>query len=100
MEGRSKSISMKKVHVFSDQAGEQDEVYRDRTEMNNNPLTTGDLSLTLKRPTERDSGTYRCDVIRYKTVQLRVKGLLAQYFCLCLFLSSCLTVLCLLCRES
>ncbi|CAI5669953.1 unnamed protein product [Oreochromis niloticus] len=64
----------RKVHVFSDQAGEQDEVYRDRTEMNNNPLTTGDLSLTLKRPTERDSGTYRCDVIRYKTVQLRVKG--------------------------
>ncbi|CAI5669900.1 unnamed protein product [Oreochromis niloticus] len=71
-------IHDRKVHVFSDQAGEQDEVYRDRTEMNNNPLTAGDLSLTLKYPTERDSGTYRCKVYgktsRYKKVQLIVKG--------------------------
>ncbi|CAI5669966.1 unnamed protein product [Oreochromis niloticus] len=71
-------IHDRKVYVFSDQAGEQDEVYRDRTEMNNNPLKTGDLSLTLKRPTERDSGTYRFKVYRktsrYKKVQLIVKG--------------------------
>ncbi|XP_026019229.1 uncharacterized protein LOC113019660 isoform X3 [Astatotilapia calliptera] len=71
-------IHDRKVHVFSDQAGEQDQVYRDRTEMNNNPLKAGDLSLTLKHPTERDSGTYRCKVYgrtsRYKKVQLRVKG--------------------------
>ncbi|XP_026019364.1 uncharacterized protein LOC113019760 [Astatotilapia calliptera] len=71
-------IHDRKVHVLSDQAGEQDQVYRDRTEMNNNPLKAGDLSLTLKHPTERDSGTYRCKVYgrtsRYKKVQLRVKG--------------------------
>ncbi|XP_026014443.1 uncharacterized protein LOC113016104 [Astatotilapia calliptera] len=53
------------LHVYekrSDQPDKQDEIYKDRTSMNEDPLKTGDLSLTLKDPTERDSGRYRCEV--------------------------------------
>ncbi|XP_063325318.1 uncharacterized protein LOC134624283 [Pelmatolapia mariae] len=70
------------VHVYkngSDQPDKQHQVYRDRTKMNEDLLKTGDLSLTLKHPTERDSGRYVCEArrngrIRYKTVLLKVKG--------------------------
>ncbi|CAI5670097.1 unnamed protein product [Oreochromis niloticus] len=71
------------VHVYdngSDQPEEQSQVYRDRTKMNEDLLKTGDLSLTLKYPTERDSGEYACyvvrnrAVVRRKRVQLKVKG--------------------------
>ncbi|CAI5657053.1 unnamed protein product [Oreochromis niloticus] len=75
------------VHVYengSDQPEEQHQVYRDRTKMNEDLLKTGDLSLTLKHPTERDSGRYNGGmyrlernmwmICRYKTVQLKVKG--------------------------
>ncbi|CAI5657051.1 unnamed protein product [Oreochromis niloticus] len=72
------------VHVYengSDQPEEQHQDYRDRTKVNEDLLKTGDLSLTLKHPTERDSGEYRCgvwigdnNVIGYKKVLLKVKG--------------------------
>ncbi|XP_067379637.1 uncharacterized protein [Channa argus] len=70
------------VHVYhkgSDQPKEQDEFYRGRTEMKKD-LKTGDLSLTLKYPTDRDRGTYVCQVfyngviIRQTNINLRVKG--------------------------
>ncbi|KAM8747348.1 butyrophilin-like protein 2 [Acanthopagrus schlegelii] len=72
------------VHVYphgSDWPEEQNQVYRDRTEMKKDLLKTGDLSLTLKNPKHTDTGTYRCkvynkrgEVMRMKTVQLEVKG--------------------------
>ncbi|XP_039865988.1 uncharacterized protein LOC120720383 isoform X5 [Simochromis diagramma] len=92
----------RKVHVYengSDQPHKQHQVYRDRTEMNEDLLRTGDLSLTLKQPTERDSGEYSCSVSskersisRETTVLLKVKG---QYenISLSLVVCPCLTVL-------
>ncbi|XP_030580618.1 uncharacterized protein LOC115776953 isoform X1 [Archocentrus centrarchus] len=71
---------VRKVHVYhngSDQPKEQDQNYRGRTRMNEEPLRTGDLSLTLEQPTERDSGRYRCEVkkdfilLRRKTLFLK-----------------------------
>ncbi|XP_038587812.1 uncharacterized protein LOC119912609 isoform X2 [Micropterus salmoides] len=82
----------KKVHVYkngSDQLDQQDWAYRGRTEMKEDLLRTGDLSLTLKYPTDRDGGRYWCTIdrrissiywhgidrriMRVKTVDLRVK---------------------------
>ncbi|XP_041841926.1 uncharacterized protein LOC121640286 [Melanotaenia boesemani] len=71
------------VHMYqngSDQPEDQDQVYRSRTKMNQDPLKTGDLSLTLEHPKPGDSGRYKCRVkrrggfIRWKTVLLKVKG--------------------------
>ncbi|KAM9414347.1 uncharacterized protein KZ484_023906 [Pholidichthys leucotaenia] len=70
------------VHLHqngSDQSDEQDQLYRDRTEMNEDLLRTGDVSLRLKNPTETDSGEYGCgvesrDIWRWTTVMLQVKG--------------------------
>ncbi|KAM4544998.1 muscle M-line assembly protein unc-89-like isoform 2-T2 [Odontesthes bonariensis] len=69
------------VHEYqsdSDQPEKQDQIYRNRTEMNADPLRTGDLSLTLRRPTVRDTGEYRCwvqsrNIPREKRVLLTVK---------------------------
>ncbi|KAL4009026.1 hypothetical protein ACER0C_002878 [Sarotherodon galilaeus] len=73
----------RKVHVYengSDQPDKQDEVHKGRTSMNEDPLKTGDLSLTLKQPTDEDSGRYRCEVksgcklLRRKRLFLFFKG--------------------------
>nr|XP_024654745.1 butyrophilin-like protein 2 [Maylandia zebra] len=69
------------VHMYAnegDQLNDQDGLYRDRTTVNEDLLRTGDLSLTLKNPTKRDSGGYICtiyrdkDILRQK-VELQVK---------------------------
>ncbi|CAI5657133.1 unnamed protein product [Oreochromis niloticus] len=79
---RTESKRSMMVHVYengSDQPHRQDQVYRDRTKMNEDLLKTGDLSLTLKYPTERDSGRYSCGVYsrtiyRQNAVLLKVTG--------------------------
>ncbi|XP_039464806.1 uncharacterized protein LOC120438473 isoform X1 [Oreochromis aureus] len=81
---RTEPKTLMTVHIYqngSDQPEEQNQDYRDRTKMNEDLLKTGDLSLTLKHPTDGDSGRYRCgayrresNMWREKTVLLRVKG--------------------------
>uniref|UniRef100_A0A3Q2PRM7 Ig-like domain-containing protein n=1 Tax=Fundulus heteroclitus TaxID=8078 RepID=A0A3Q2PRM7_FUNHE len=71
------------VHVYSNTSkdqNKQDSLYRGRTKLNEDLLRTGDLSLTLSYPTERDSGTYICtvyrdkDILRWKVVLKHVRG--------------------------
>uniref|UniRef100_A0A3Q3A386 Ig-like domain-containing protein n=1 Tax=Kryptolebias marmoratus TaxID=37003 RepID=A0A3Q3A386_KRYMA len=70
------------VHVFpnTNNPNKQSDLYISRTEMDKDLLRTGDLSLTLKYPTDRDSGSYICtvyrhqDILRDKVVLTHVKG--------------------------
>ena len=74
----------RKVHVYqngSDQLEDQHQIYRNRTKMK-----TGDLSLTLKYPTEKDSTEYICrvynkegDILMKKQVELSVRGQHCRY---------------------
>ena len=84
-----------KVHVYpnsSDRPEEQDESYRNRTEMKDDLLRTGDLSLILKSPKDTDTGEYWCSVSnrerniwRGKKIQLKVKGQFEDTgLCVCL----------------
>uniref|UniRef100_A0A3P9Q0M8 Ig-like domain-containing protein n=1 Tax=Poecilia reticulata TaxID=8081 RepID=A0A3P9Q0M8_POERE len=71
------------VHVYqkgSDQHGEQGQYYRNRTKMNEDPLNTGNLSLTLRYPEVSDGYTCRVyiysrdgEILMEKQVELRFR---------------------------
>ncbi|XP_076736950.1 uncharacterized protein LOC143415592 [Maylandia zebra] len=82
VEWRRSDSKHKKVHMFQSSqhlSGEQDEIYRGRTEMNKEALRIGDLSLTLKDLRLTDSGVYTCTVcthgkvLKQKVVVLSVR---------------------------
>ncbi|KAI3363860.1 hypothetical protein L3Q82_001462 [Scortum barcoo] len=55
------------VHVYqngSDQPEDQFSLYRDQTEMKEDLLQSGDLSLILKYPTDTNTGEFRCIVYK------------------------------------
>lgn len=74
----------RKIFVYQNSQNQhllQDQVYRGRTEMNEEPLRTGDLSLKLNNLQVTDHGVYICTVynkskklLRQKVVTLSVRG--------------------------
>lgn len=72
------------VHVYrngSGQSKQQLRFYQDRTAVNEDLLSSGDLSLTLKHPTRADTDIFTCTVyskrrhvLLKKKVKLKVKG--------------------------
>ncbi|XP_030581847.1 uncharacterized protein LOC115777961 [Archocentrus centrarchus] len=66
------------VHLYSNRSDNPENQhcrYCDRTKMNEDLLRTGDLSLTLNYPTQRDTGGYICTIYRDKDI-LRQKVVL------------------------
>ncbi|XP_043953231.1 uncharacterized protein LOC122820122 [Gambusia affinis] len=69
------------VHVYqngSDQPGEQNQIYRNRTKMDENLLENKNLSLTLRWPKERETGIYTCRVFNREGTILMMKDFLLQ----------------------
>ncbi|XP_039459546.1 butyrophilin-like protein 2 [Oreochromis aureus] len=70
-----------KVHVYesgNNQPGKQDQGYRGRTEMDEDPLRTKDLSLTLKHLHPTDSGVYTCNIYNtYRAILLQKSVILS-----------------------
>uniref|UniRef100_A0A3B3XL84 Ig-like domain-containing protein n=1 Tax=Poecilia mexicana TaxID=48701 RepID=A0A3B3XL84_9TELE len=75
------------VHVYPKVSDDPEgQNLTNRTRMNDDPLKTGDLSLTLERPSAADSGIYSCRVrkrviLMMKRVHLQVKG---QFYKCCI----------------
>ncbi|XP_041842220.1 uncharacterized protein LOC121640492 [Melanotaenia boesemani] len=76
------------VHVYpstSRGSMQQDNPYCGRTKMKEDLLSSGDVSLTLKHPTDRDTGSYICtvyrdkDILRQKVALIHVKGQRCRY---------------------